>query len=131
MTPSKPFRGMLLACIAAVSVAMLSGPAAAGPKAGPPGLRKGARIPPAYGTHCPPGLAKKGSCIPPGHRKHWAAGDIIPRDIAYRRVHYRDYSLPRPQPGHIYANIGGDVYLMAEATRRVIEAINLVDAATR
>ncbi len=63
--------------------------------------------------------------------KHWARGDHIPHDVVYHRVYYDEYRLPRPQPGYFYANIGGDVYLLAEATKRVIEAINLVDAATR
>ena len=93
-----------------------------------------------HGKFCPPGLAKKGSCIPPGHRKHrkhhkhnkhWVRGDHIPHDVVYHRVYYDEYRLPRPQPGYFYANIGGDIYLLAEATKRVIEAINLVDAATR
>jgi hypothetical protein len=122
---------LLLASVAAFSLATVSQPAAAGPKGCKPGLSKHGCVAPAYGTHCPPGLAKKGSCIPPGHRKHWAAGDTIPRDVVYRRVHYYEYDLPRPQPGHFYANIGGDVYLLAEATKRVIEAINLVDLATQ
>jgi len=131
MTSSRSLHGMLLACATAVSVVLLCQPAAAGPKNTPPGLRSGTNVPPAYGTHCPPGLAKKGSCIPPGQRKRWAVGDVIPRDLAYRRVYYQEYSLPQPQPGQFYANIGGDVYLLAEATKRVIEAINLVDAASR
>jgi len=81
--------------------------------------------------HCPPGLAKKGSCIPPGQRKHWTVGDYIPGDVHYRRLFWDEHDLPRPRPGYIYAEIGGDIYLLAEATQRVIEAINLVDAATR
>ena len=90
-----------------------------------------------HGKFCPPGLAKKGSCIPPGHRKHhkhnkhWVRGDHIPHDVVYHRVYYDEYRLPRPQSGYFYASIGGDIYLLAEATKRVIEAINLVDAATR
>ncbi len=91
-----------------------------------------------HGKFCPPGLAKKGpSCIPPGHRKHhkhnkhWVRGDHIPHDVVYHRVYYDEYRLPRPQPGYFYASIGGDIYLLAEATKRVIEAINLVDTATR
>jgi Ni/Co efflux regulator RcnB len=131
MTQNPTLRGLLLAAAAAVAVAALAQPASAGPKATPPGAAKGGHVPPAYGTHCPPGLAKKGSCIPPGHRKHWKAGEYIPRDVAYRRVRYGDYDLPRPQPGYIYADVGGDIYLLAEATRRVIEAVILVDAASR
>jgi len=68
---------------------------------------------------------------PPGHRKCWAAGEYIPRDIDYRRICYGDYDLPRPQPGQIYADVGGDTCLLAEATRRVVEAVILVDAASR
>jgi len=103
----------LLASVAALALASVPAPALAG---GP--------------KPCPPGLAKKGSCIPPGLRK-WHAGDYIPRDVSYRRVYYDDYRLPRPQPGYFYADVGGDVYLLAEATRRVIEAVNLVNAATQ
>jgi Ni/Co efflux regulator RcnB len=81
-------------------------------------------------SFCPPGLANKG-CIPPGQRKKWARGDYIPHDVEYRRIRYDEYRLPAPGTGHFYANIGGDIYLLAEATQRVIEAINLFDAATR
>ena len=51
--------------------------------------------------------------------------------MVYRRVYYGDHDLPRPDRGHVYVDIGGDIYLLAEATRRVIEAINLIDAAGR
>jgi hypothetical protein len=106
-------RGVLLASVTAFSVAALPGPALAGPK------------------HCPPGLAKKGSCIPPGHRKHWNVGEEIPHTVVYRRVYYTEYNLPPPRQGSFYANIGGDVYLLAQATMKVIEAINLIDAAAQ
>lgn len=104
--------GALLASAAALALATVPEPAAAGQ------------------NWCPPGLAKKG-CIPPGQRKKWYPGDYIPREIDYRRVYYDDYRLPRPQPGYFYADVGGDVYLLAEATRRVIEAVNLVNAASQ
>ena len=116
MKASRILCGVLFASVTAFAVAAVPLPAMAGPK------------------HCPPGLAKKGSCIPPGHRKHhrqWVRGDHIPHDVVYHRVYYDEYRLPRPQPGYFYADIGGDIYLLAEATKRVIEAINLVDAATR
>ena len=79
---------------------------------------------------CPPGLAKKG-CIPPGQRKKWGRGEYVPHDVVYHRVYHDEYRLPAPRTGQFYANIGGDIYLLAEATQRVVEAINLVDAATR
>tara|TARA_R110002096_G_scaffold81606_1_gene190159 strand:+ start:312 stop:653 length:342 start_codon:yes stop_codon:yes gene_type:complete len=81
---------------------------------------------------CPPGLAKKGSCTPPGHRKQWHKGDRIPDDVQVRVIHDHDrYRVRRPRQGEVYVEIGGDIYLIAEATKRVIEAINLVDAATK
>lgn len=112
MKPSRISVGLLLALLTALPVATLPQPASAGQK------------------FCPPGLANKG-CIPPGQRKKWARGDYIPHDVVYDRVHYERYRLPAPREGQFYANIGGDIYLLAEATQRVIEAINLVDAATR
>lgn len=81
--------------------------------------------------HCPPGLAKKGSCVPPGLRKQWNRGDRIPDDVDYRVIRYNDYELRRPAAGEVYIETGGRIYLMAEATKRVIEAINILDAATR
>lgn len=82
--------------------------------------------------HCPPGLAKKGSCTPPGHRKQWHKGDRIPDDVHVRVIRDHDhYRVRRPPPGEVYVEIGGDIYLIAEATKRVIEAINLVDAASK
>ncbi len=114
MKPNWILCSVLLASVTAFSVATVPLPAMAGPKG------------------CPPGLAKKGGpCIPPGLRKHWVRGDYIPHDVTYRRIYYDKYDLPAPRSGHFYASIGGDIYLLAEATQRVIEAINLVDAATR
>ena len=120
MKPIRIIGTALLASVTAFSITATPLPASAGQK------------------FCPPGLAKKGpSCIPPGHRKHhkhnkhWVRGDHIPHDVVYHRVYYDEYRLPRPQPGYFYASIGGDIYLLAEATKRVIEAINLVDTATR
>jgi nickel/cobalt transporter regulator len=112
MKPAGIIGATLLVALSALSVATTPLPASAGPK------------------FCPPGLAKKG-CIPPGQRKKWARGDYIPHDVRYYRIHHDEYYLPRPREGEFYARIGGDIYLLAEATKRVIEAINLVDAATR
>jgi Ni/Co efflux regulator RcnB len=81
--------------------------------------------------HCPPGLAKKGSCIPPGQQKKWVKGDRIPDDVDYRViVRYDDRRLPKPRPGEVYIETGRDIYLIAEATKRVIEAVNLIEKAT-
>ena len=81
---------------------------------------------------CPPGLAKRGSCVPPGQQKKWARGDTIPADADYRVIaRHRDYRLPPPGAGQIYIESGRDIYLIAEATKRVIEAVNLVKKATQ
>jgi len=80
--------------------------------------------------HCPPGLAKKG-CIPPGHQHAFKRGDIVPHDVAVRViVGSRTVKLPSTRPGEVVVEIGGRVYLMAEATKRIIEAVNLIDIAT-
>ncbi len=94
---------------------------------------------------CPPGLAKKGACGHHEHYKHkekrryyedddddryyryYERGDRI---IEYRVIDYRRYDLRRPRYGEVYVETGGRVYLLAEATQRVIEAINLFNAAT-
>lgn len=87
--------------------------------------------PPGFG-HCPPGLAKKNPpCMPPGLAKKYYPGDVVRDWRRYDRIYYRDYDLPRPAQGHRYIRIGNEVYLIAEATQRIIEAIGLLDAATR
>lgn len=100
----------------------------------PLGLGAEAKGPP----HCPPGHAKKGLCSPNGHGQghaghhRWHRGDHIPRDVDVRViVHHDRYRVRPPERGQVYVDVGGEIYLIAEATNRVIEAVNLVDAATR
>ena len=107
--------GLLLATLPALALVSAPQPVQAGPQG--PGF-------------CPPGLRDKG-CVPPGLQKKFHRGDHIPDWVVYDRVHYRDYGLPAPRPGHHYISVGGDVYLVAEATQRVIEAINLLGAVGR
>ena len=78
---------------------------------------------------CPPGLRDKG-CVPPGQQK-FHRGDHIPGHVHYDRFDYHGHGLPHPKKGHRYIRIGEDVYLIAEETQRVIEAVNLLDAAGR
>ena len=77
---------------------------------------------------CPPGLRDKG-CVPPGQQK-FHHGDYIPPHVHYDYFDWRGHRLPHPKHGHRYSRLGEDVYLSAEATQRVIEAINLLDAAS-
>lgn len=134
MRPERFAGGLLLAPVAALMLAAAPDPAAAGPPFTPPGLANKGGFPPGaqkfgHGGFCPPGLRDKG-CVPPGLHS-FGRGDIIPDHVRYRRIHHRDYDLPRPGPGRFYGAIGGDVYLIAEATQRVIEAISILDAMGR
>lgn len=109
------------------------GPYAGGGGYCPPGLADKGCFPPGAQQFrqgfCPPGLRDKG-CMPPGlHR--FGRGDYIPDHLRHTRLPFQHYGLPAPGPGRYYAAIGGDVYLVAEATQRVIEAISLFDAAGR
>lgn len=109
--------GLLLASVSAFALTSVPTPT----EAGPPGR-----------GFCPPGLAKKNpACMPPGLYKKYHRGDVIRDWRSYERLSYREYSLPRPGPGHHYIRIGRDAYLIAEGTQRVIEAINLFDAVGR
>lgn len=112
MTPIKSALMMISAAMLTAGFAMQPA-AAAGPK------------------NCPPGLAKKNNgCLPPGQaKKRYTVGEPLPSDIEIVLV--PDSGLPPAGPGRIYARVDGDLLLIAEATRKVIEAVVLVDAASR
>lgn len=77
--------------------------------------------------HCPPGLAKKGSCVPPGQaKKQYQVGQPLPATVQYVPVQTTLY--PAPPAGTLYGQVDGDVLLIAEGTRRVIELIGIADA---
>ena len=102
--------------VAAIAAPMIAAPAMAQP------------------PHCPPGLAKKhNGCLPPGQaKKRYTIGQRLPDDVRYVPVRdYERYGLRHPADGLIYARVDGDLLLMAEATKRVIDAVVAVDAATR
>lgn len=88
-----------------------------------------------HGTqqHCPPGLAKKGSCLPPGQlKKRYVVGHSLPHGVVYvPEPDYGRYELPPPPHGHVYGYVDGDLLLIAEATKRVVDAIVAVEAAAR
>ena len=130
MKPSPILGALLLASVAALSLT-IAAPAFAKDKSqgaghgNSAGKAQGGQPAFVQGAPCPPGLAKKGSCVPPGLRKRWAAGEYLPPDLSYRRLSYSEYGLPRPRAGEFYAGVDGDVYLISEATRLVIQAILL------
>jgi len=80
-----------------------------------------------YQERCPPGLAKKGSCTPPGQmKKRYQVGTSLPETVQVVPVPTTRY--PAPPPGTLYGQVDGDVLLIAEGTRRVIELIAIADA---
>lgn len=79
--------------------------------------------------NCPPGLAKKNNgCLPPGIAKKYALGQPLgagigiplPRELS-------DLLGPAPR-GHYYAQVDKDVLLVAEATKKVVDAVTLISA---
>lgn len=66
----------------------------------------------------------------PRHR-HWVGRDLPPRGPYMVILDYRDYGLPRPRPGYAYVRMDRDVYLISEATRRIIDAFVLLEATGR
>lgn len=80
--------------------------------------------------HCPPGLANKG-CMPPGQaKKRYQVGYALPDNVVYYPVpiRYRDRLEPLPR-GYVYGQVDGDILLIAEATRKVMDAVITVNAA--
>lgn len=83
------------------------------------------------GWRCPRGLAKKhNGCYPPGFsKKRYVIGQPLPRYVVIEPLP-RDliYSLPPPPAGYYYRRVDGDILLIAEATKHVIDAITLFSA---
>lgn len=75
---------------------------------------------------CPPGLAAKNNgCLPPGQaKKVYGVGTILPRD-AYLAPLPGDLlgRLPIAPDGYYYGRHNGDVYLIENRTRRIVDTI--------
>lgn len=75
--------------------------------------------------HCPPGHARKGWCSP-------GQAAQLPPGIARQRLDgWRALNLPAPGPGRSYRIVDDEVFLVVDATLRVIEAIGAIDRLTR
>jgi Ni/Co efflux regulator RcnB len=75
---------------------------------------------------CPPGLAKKHNrCVPPGHARNWRRGAPLPRDVVVHPVP-RDLEvrIGPPPRGYRYAQVAGDILMIAVATGIVVDAID-------
>ncbi|MEZ0261865.1 MAG: hypothetical protein ACAH80_12710 [Alphaproteobacteria bacterium] len=82
-----------------------------------------------YKKNCPPGLAKKNPpCVPPGQAKKYSQGSILPRG-GYEWLPDDIVSQLTPPPRNMrYARVDKNVYLIAEGTRKVVEAFELFSA---
>jgi Ni/Co efflux regulator RcnB len=80
--------------------------------------------------NCPPGLAKKNPpCIPPGHAKKWRKGYSLPDDVVFFPVTGDLLANLSPMPrGYRYVQVDKDVLLIAEASKKVIDAVTLLSA---
>ena len=82
-----------------------------------------------YSKKCPPGLAKKqNGCVPPGHAKY-VIGKTLPRDVVYQPVPRYVLEQLGPVPaGYSYVRVDQDVLLIAEASKKIIDAVTLLSA---
>ena len=77
---------------------------------------------------CPPGLAAKNNgCLPPGQaKKTYRVGTILPRDAFLAPLPGELLGrLPVAPAGYYYGRYNGDVYLIENTTRRVVDTILL------
>lgn len=87
-----------------------------------------------YDSHkasCPPGLLKtRSGFLPRGQaKKRYVIGQPLPRTVVVETLPYDlVHQLPAPPRGYIYRRVDGDVLLIAEATRKVIDAVVLLSA---
>lgn len=80
--------------------------------------------------HCPPGLAKKhNGCLPPGQAKKYRVGERLPAGVRWSPVPHDLLVMLTPPPrGYRYVKVDRDVLLIGEATKKVIDAVELLSA---
>ncbi|HTK84059.1 MAG TPA: RcnB family protein [Patescibacteria group bacterium] len=80
--------------------------------------------------HCPPGLAKKhNGCLPPGQAKKYQVGERLPTGVTWSPVPHDLLVMLTPPPrGYRYVRVDHDVLLIGEATKKVIDAVELLSA---
>jgi hypothetical protein len=80
--------------------------------------------------HCPPGLAKKhNGCRPPGHAKVYQPGFVLGPDIHWSPLPHDLLALLHPAPrGYQYVEVDKNVYLIGEASKKIIDAVTLLSA---
>jgi|GEM_PF-4705454 len=63
----------------------------------------------------------------PGNRQHWQPGYTLPRNVVYERI--PAYLMHRLQPvpvGYEYVRVDGNILLIQDATRLIMDAITLL-----
>ena len=75
--------------------------------------------------NCPPGLAKKNNgCMPPGQAKKWAVGQTVPAGVVLYAVPQPVIvQLPPAPNGYRYARIGGDIVLVQQQNKLIVDII--------
>lgn len=83
-----------------------------------------------YHRHCPPGLAKKhNGCLPPGQAKKWHRGDTLPDYVVLQPLPQPVLVKLRPAPvGTQYVRVDQDVFLISEASKKILDAVVLLSA---
>jgi Ni/Co efflux regulator RcnB len=85
-----------------------------------------------YHHHCPPGLYKKHDyCVAPGHVRY-IVGQPLPPEIVYQPAPVELVEQLQPVPrGYQYVQVDGDVLLMNQASKDIIDAVTLLSAVNR
>lgn len=80
-------------------------------------------------SNCPPGLAKKqNGCLPPGIAKKYHMGQALPAGVGYKSLPSGLLGQLHPMPGYRFVQVDQDVLLIAEAGKKVIDAVTLLSA---
>ena len=86
-----------------------------------------------YSKHCPYGLAKKhNGCKPQGHSKRYILGEILDEDIAFEELPYDLLIKLKPAPkDYRYVQVDDKVLLIAEASKKIIDAVDILSTLNR
>jgi hypothetical protein len=80
-----------------------------------------------YRSNCPPGLAKKNNgCLPPGIAKKYTIGK--PLGVGFSSLPGNLLGRLHPPHGYRFVRVDQDILLMAEATKKVVDAVTLLSA---
>lgn len=86
-----------------------------------------------YSKHCPNGLAKKHhGCTPFGHSKRYVTGYILDEDVVYEELPHDLLIKLRPAPEEYrYVKVDDNVLLISEASKKIIDAVDILSTINR